>query len=235
MPEKLRSINTKFWNDPYIEELSPSEKLLFLYCLTSPYSNLLGIYEISQKKISFETGLNQETIRKGFERFGKDSKVFYKGNFIIIPNFLNHQRLNSNMKIGITKIFNDLPEWLRNDVLGNGSEGLGNDSEGFEKIRNGLLKYEIEIGSMKEEEGSKKKEKGKPKFTPPSLDEVKQYFKEWGYKEQAAEKAFNYYETGNWKDSQGNKVKNWKQKMQVIWFREENKIKGQQQTRFDNF
>ena len=60
------------------------------------------------------------------------------------------------MKIGITKIFNDLPEWLRNDVLGNGSEGLGNDSEGFEKIRNGLLKYEIEIGSMKEEEGSKK-------------------------------------------------------------------------------
>jgi len=226
MPEKLRSINTKFWNDPYIEELSPSEKLLFLYCLTSPYSNLLGIYEISQKKISFETGLNQETIRKGFERFGKDSKVFYKGNFIIIPNFLNHQRLNSNMKIGITKIFNDLPEWLRNDVLGNGSEGLGNDSEGFEKIRNGLLKYEIEIGSMKEEEGSKKKEKGKPKFTPPSLDEVKQYFKEWGYKESVAERAYYGYKENNWKDTKGNVVKNWKQKMQNVWFKDEHKIEN---------
>ncbi len=229
MSDKLRSINTKFWNDPYIEELNPSEKLLFLYCLTSPYSNLLGIYEVSQKKISFETGLKQETIQKGFERFGKDSKVFYKGNFIIIPNFLNHQRLNSNMKIGITKIFNDLPKWLHDEILGNDSKGLGNDSEGFEKVRNGLLKYEIEIeeGNMKKEEGKKKKEEGKKKtFSPPSLDEVKEYFNQNGYTKEAGEKAYKYYNTANWYDSRGNKIKNWKQKMQGVWFKDENKKSG---------
>jgi hypothetical protein len=40
-----------------------------------------------------------------------------------------------------------------------------------------------------------------------------------------ANKAFKYYETGNWKDGKGNQVKNWKQKMQSVWFKEENKEK----------
>jgi hypothetical protein len=238
MANKLRSINTKFWNDPYVEELNPSEKLLFLYCLSSPHSNLLGIYEISLKKISFETGLNQETIRKAFERFGNDSKVFYKGNYIIIPNFLNHQRLNANMKIGIVNIFHDLPEWLKTEVLGNGSEGLGNDSKAFESIRNGLLKKEE--GKRKKERGKRKKEEGnmkgeKSKFTPPTLSEIKKYFSENGYTEEAAEKAFNYYHTANWYDSRGNKIKNWKQKMHGVWFKEENKQKNKQKSAFDNF
>ena len=61
------------------------------------------------------------------------------------------------------------------------------------------------------------------KFTPPSLDDVIFYFTENGYSKELAEKAFKYYETGNWKDGKGNQVKNWKQKMQSVWFKEENK------------
>ena len=62
-------------------------------------------------------------------------------------------------------------------------------------------------------------------FTPPSISEVKEYFKEKGYSEQSAIKAFDYYDVADWKDSKGNKVKNWKQKMQGVWFKEENKTK----------
>jgi hypothetical protein len=62
------------------------------------------------------------------------------------------------------------------------------------------------------------------KFTPPSLDEVKKYFSEKGYKEASAIKFFDYYETGNWEDSKGNQVKNWKQKALAVWFKDENKI-----------
>jgi len=145
MADKARTVNTKFWTDSYIEGLSPSEKLLFLYCLTSPQSNLLGIYEVSESRIRFETGLPVETIRKGFKRFTNDNKVFYKHNFIIIPKFLEHQRLNANMKIGVTKLIQDLPKWLQTELFGNALEGLGNDSKAFETIRNTLLKKEIEI------------------------------------------------------------------------------------------
>ena len=65
----------------------------------------------------------------------------------------------------------------------------------------------------------------KPKsvFTPPLLEDVISYFQEKGYSKKSAEKAFEYYNIGNWKDSNGNQVKNWKQKMQGVWFKDENK------------
>jgi hypothetical protein len=44
-----------------------------------------------------------------------------------------------------------------------------------------------------------------------------------GYTKESAIKAFNYYDCAGWKDSKGNKVRNWKQKMQAVWFKDENK------------
>jgi hypothetical protein len=62
----------------------------------------------------------------------------------------------------------------------------------------------------------------------PLLDEVITYFIENGFTKDSAVKAFNYYSENNWKDSRNNQVKNWKQKMQGVWFKEENKIKNEQ-------
>lgn len=56
------------------------------------------------------------------------------------------------------------------------------------------------------------------------IEEVKLYFFENGYSEISAQKFFDYYSIANWKDSKGNKVKNWKQKAQAVWFKPENKI-----------
>jgi hypothetical protein len=60
-------------------------------------------------------------------------------------------------------------------------------------------------------------------FIPPTIEEVKEYFKEHGYSESSAIKAYGYYNAGNWKDSEGKQVKSWKQKMQGVWFKDENK------------
>ncbi len=209
MPDKSRSINTKFWTDAYIEGLNPSEKLLFLYCLTSPHSNLLGIYEVSEKRISFETSLASETIRKAFKRFANDKKVFFKDNYIIIPNFLKNQKLNSNMKIGVTKLFNDLPEWLRNELNGNDSEGFGNDSEGFERIRNTLLKLEIEMESEMEIES----EKRKPSI--PTYEDFKKYAldNKKNIDINKLELKYKAWKENNWKDGNGKKITNWKTKL----------------------
>lgn len=61
-------------------------------------------------------------------------------------------------------------------------------------------------------------------FTPPTQIEVENYFLENGYTKESGLKAFNYYASNNWKDGKGNQVKNWKQKMIGVWFKEENKI-----------
>jgi hypothetical protein len=61
-------------------------------------------------------------------------------------------------------------------------------------------------------------------FVPPTVDQVKEYFKEKGYREDVAQKAFDYYDAAKWTDSEGKKVKSWKQKMIGVWFKDENKI-----------
>ena len=61
------------------------------------------------------------------------------------------------------------------------------------------------------------------KFTAPTLLEVQTYFTENGYTNELGKKAFDYYSVANWKDSKGNQVKNWKQKMRGVWFKDENK------------
>jgi len=65
----------------------------------------------------------------------------------------------------------------------------------------------------------------KKTFIPPTLDQVKAYFKEEGYNEETAIKFYEYYSVGNWKDNKENQVNNWKRKAVSVWFRQENRIK----------
>jgi len=67
-----------------------------------------------------------------------------------------------------------------------------------------------------------------PEFKPPTIDEVKAYFKENGYPESLAETFFKGYNVAEWKDSKGNQVKNWKQKAVHVWFKPDQKAKQEQ-------
>jgi len=67
--------------------------------------------------------------------------------------------------------------------------------------------------------------KNDKKYMQPTLDEVKDYFKLKGYTPETAFKAFEYYSANDWKDRDSKPVKNWKQKMIGVWFKDENKIK----------
>lgn len=82
------------------------------------------------------------------------------------------------------------------------------------------------ITSIKEsKEGKESKKRKKKEFIPPSLDEVRLYFIENGYKPDIGEKMFKSYSVADWHDSKGIKISNWKQKAINVWFRDENKIK----------
>ncbi len=70
---------------------------------------------------------------------------------------------------------------------------------------------EIDIDKEKEIEIEEKQKR----FTPPSLSEVQEYVKERN--SQVDPKQFyDYFTAGGWKDSKGNQVKNWKQKL-ITW------------------
>ena len=60
---------------------------------------------------------------------------------------------------------------------------------------------------------TKEKKSIKKEFQPPTLEEVKSWFIENGSTAEAGAKAWQYYTDGNWNDSKGQPVKNWRQKM----------------------
>jgi hypothetical protein len=65
----------------------------------------------------------------------------------------------------------------------------------------------------------------KKEYIKPSLTDITIYIQEKGYDTNIAQKFFDYYEAGDWHDSNGRKVKNWKQKLNSVWFKDENKVK----------
>lgn len=155
---KLRSVSTSFWSDPFIEDLTPNEKLLFLYLITNDKTNMLGIYEVSIKKISFDTGLNKDVIEKALKEFERLSKVKYIKNHIVLVNFMKHQNYNTNMKKSAIGIYNELPNELKNKEL---SISKDNPLKGFETLCNtfGMVpKVEYEVEYEEEEEIELEKE-----------------------------------------------------------------------------
>ena len=68
---KTRYIKTDFWSDSFIESLDPVEKLLFIYLFTNDRLDLCGIYEITLRKISFETGINEDRVQKIISKFSE--------------------------------------------------------------------------------------------------------------------------------------------------------------------
>ena len=90
------------------------------------------------------------------------------------------------------------------------------------------MRTHSDSNAIKERKGKEIKGDSIKKFTPPEKDDVVLYFKENGYSKDAALKAFQYYDTAGWKDSKGNKVRNWKQKMIAVWFKDENKVQAKE-------
>jgi hypothetical protein len=70
-------------------------------------------------------------------------------------------------------------------------------------------------------------------FIPPTFKEFEKYCKDNNF-EHIAKKAFEYYSTADWHDGKGNPVKNWKQKLQGVWFDERKNPRQQESTLIDD-
>lgn len=88
-------VNTRFWDDNYITNLDPIEKLLFLYFITNSHTNISGVYELPLKTVANDTGVDKEMVEKILKRFSKDLKVFYLNGWICVKNFIKHQNFRS--------------------------------------------------------------------------------------------------------------------------------------------
>jgi len=111
-------------------------------------------------------------------------------------------------------------DWI--EVIENLDSSVNNSSKCALETAAGssILSNSVLSNSLKEEGSG-----GKPKkqaFIPPDIGEFKKYCEEHQHYG-IAQKAFDYYSAANWHDGKGNPVRNWKQKLIAVWFKDENK------------
>lgn len=104
-------------------------------------------------------------------------------------------------------------------------EQIRSNTTEYDRIRPNTIDTNIKKSKViKEKESIEKESTKRSAFVPPTLEDVRAYFRENGYSEAKAVEAFNYYDVANWHDATGKPIKNWKQKMIGVWFKEENRV-----------
>ena len=185
---KQRYINTKFWEDCYISDLDPIEKLIFLYFLTNPATNIIGAYELPLKRMAVDTGIDKDMLKKILDRFEQDKKIFYKKGWVIISNFVKHQNTNSpKIQAGIKAEMQNIPDYLIPYIYGMDTVSHSNTNSNTNS--NG-------------------------KFIPPKPAEVDSYILEIKAKGFDGEQFCSFYASKGWMVGK-NKMVDWKQAVQT--------------------
>lgn len=151
---------------------------------------------------------------KGLEQICKETKDTINGilNELEENGYLTRKRIYTNGKIS---------DWEYNIYENNDLHPKKQDIEKQDIVfydDNKLLNNKLL--NNKESNISKDILPKKVIFTPPTLEEVQEYCRERN--SSVDPKTFyEYFAAGNWIDSKGNKVKNWKQKI-ITWEKQEN-------------
>ena len=143
--------------------------------------------------------------------------------------FLYSESLNDNLQFLFEKRNREREKSKTRERRSNGRFNTTSDGVSAAEIPQSKVKYSkvnnINI-SVPDDQGNLPAKRKSKIFVPPTQAEVEKYFQENGYDPAYGAKAWNGYQVADWHDSQGKPVKNWKQKMNNNWFREEYKIKS---------
>ena len=112
----FRKIHTQFWSDPFIQSLSPEKKYFFLYLLTNEKTRQCGIYEISKRHISYDTGYTIDTVSILLEYFISEKKIMFSEstNEIAIKNW---NKFNGSRSPKVQTLINEEIAKVKNKQL----------------------------------------------------------------------------------------------------------------------
>ena len=106
-----RQIHTQIWRDNWFLDLEPDEKLLFIYLFSNDSTNLAGLYEIHQRVIELETGLDKKRIEEILNRFEREGKVYYQDGIVWMVNMKKyHSNAGEKVRRSIEIIVEGIPD-----------------------------------------------------------------------------------------------------------------------------
>lgn len=128
---KTRLLHTDFWIDDQVSDLSVSTKFLYMYLFTNPHIGTVPIYKLSNKVISFETGLTISQIEQGKISLQELGKVKFYRDFVYILNAdrYNKYHLGKKTSVNYRKEFSAIPEEVKEVLLSSQSDTLSGKSD----------------------------------------------------------------------------------------------------------
>lgn len=92
---EYRTIQTRVWEDDWFVSLSAQGKVLWFYLLTNHRASVAGIYQISERIMSFETGIPADQIGELLRGFEAAGKIMYADGVLWVKRLRDYQQSNS--------------------------------------------------------------------------------------------------------------------------------------------
>jgi len=126
-------IATKFWADEKVVDLDPETKLLYLYILSCPHSNMAGYYRLPKPYIQADLKLSDKGLTKGFNKLLSKGLIKYceKSSVILIPNYYKYNSIqNENQAKGAANRTSELP---KNSLVKDYKKAVKHYAESYQK------------------------------------------------------------------------------------------------------
>jgi len=106
---KQRVVKDEIWDDDWFFDLQPDEKLLWLFLLTNPRTNIAGIYKLNSRWVATACNLPVDRVDTALNKFVIDGKIIYTDNWIGLVNFHKHvYAKNPSVALGIKRLREEL-------------------------------------------------------------------------------------------------------------------------------
>lgn len=161
-----RMIYTKLWKDEFFAGLNPTEKLLFIYFITNERVNIIHCYEITEREIVFDTGIDRGIITRSKEVFQEAGKISFFNNYIFLRNADKYEKYkgekNDSAKEKLLSLMSkDTLDWLNKIKDG-----------GIDTPMKGSINHKSEIINQKSENRGIVKGDNKLELSTEELQEI---------------------------------------------------------------
>ncbi len=106
-------VESRFWQDEKMRNVSDDARYLMLYLLTSPHRNILGLYFLPFPYACFDLGWDEKRFKKALEELLKIGSIAYDtiSHVVHVKNYLKHNPLeNPNQVKNAIEKLNELPK-----------------------------------------------------------------------------------------------------------------------------
>lgn len=107
---KTRIVHTKIWEDEWFGSIPRASKLLFLYLITCPQNNICGIFEICDRVLMFNSGLNQVELEQAKKDL--EGRVIFYQSWVKLTksNKYNNYVTSPKLEVALKRELDLIPE-----------------------------------------------------------------------------------------------------------------------------